>query len=133
MSNYPKALGHEGAGFVEEVGPGVRVTSVGDPMLLSYDYWCALMTGSGAVMNAARAKSDDIVLVTGLGVVRMAAIMAAKVLGCKEIIAVDRVASCLEIAQELGATKVLDTSKDGSDLATRISDLVNNQRIACTI
>ncbi|KAF4955774.1 hypothetical protein FGADI_4346 [Fusarium gaditjirri] len=212
MSKYPKVLGHEGAGFVEEVGLGVQVAAVGDPVLLSYDYckkcdlciaeqpsyctsWsllnivgeqgsleraanredisgkffgqssfsavavvsetsvvnvkeaikneeelkllaplgCGLMTGSGAVMNAAHAKPDDIVLVTGLGAVGLAAIMAAKVVGCKEIIAVDRVASRLEIAQELGASKVLDTSKDGPDLATRISDLVNNQRIAYAI
>ncbi|RVX71364.1 hypothetical protein B0A52_04938 [Exophiala mesophila] len=37
---YPRALGHEGGGIVEEVGPDVTVAKVGDPVLLSYDY-CA--------------------------------------------------------------------------------------------
>ena len=35
---YPRILGHEGAGIVEEVGSGVTVAQVGDPILLSYNF-----------------------------------------------------------------------------------------------
>ena len=32
-SSFPIVLGHEGAGVVEEVGPGVRELAVGDPVV----------------------------------------------------------------------------------------------------
>ncbi|EXJ76140.1 uncharacterized protein A1O5_00648 [Cladophialophora psammophila CBS 110553] len=211
---FPKVLGHEGAGVVEEVGPGVTVAKVGDPVLLSYNYcsncdlcnmqqqpycasWqllnifgepgifettageevpakffgqssfaatsivaegsvvnvkdlvksnddlkllaplgCGLMTGSGAIINGASAKPHDIVLVAGIGAVGLGAVMAAKIAGCKEIIAVDRVAHRLETAKQLGATKVLDTSKEspsGGSLAEDVQKLVEGQRISIVI
>lgn len=71
---------------------------------------CGLMTGSGAVVNTAAAKPSDVVLVTGLGAVGLGAIMAAKIQGCRAIIAVDRVKSRLEIAKQLGATHTYDTN-----------------------
>ena len=35
---YPRVLGHEGSGYVKEVGPGVTVAAAGDPVLLSYAF-----------------------------------------------------------------------------------------------
>ncbi|KAF2486208.1 chaperonin 10-like protein [Neohortaea acidophila] len=35
---YPRILGHEGSGYVKEVGPGVTVAAVGDPVLLSFAF-----------------------------------------------------------------------------------------------
>jgi len=35
---YPRVLGHEGSGFVREVGEGVTVAEAGDPVLLSFDF-----------------------------------------------------------------------------------------------
>ena len=35
---YPRVLGHEGAGYVKEVGPGVSVAQLGDPVLLSFAF-----------------------------------------------------------------------------------------------
>ncbi|KAL6247066.1 hypothetical protein RBB50_006374 [Rhinocladiella similis] len=94
---------------------------------------CGLMTGSGAVINGAGSKPHDIVLVTGLGAVGLGAIMAAKIAGCAEIIAIDRVGHRLETAKELGATKVLDTTKVGADFAEDIRDLVQGRRISIII
>ncbi|GAB1192898.1 hypothetical protein APSETT444_002097 [Aspergillus pseudonomiae] len=37
---YPKVLGHEGAGIVRALGPNVKSVEVGDPVLLSY-YSCS--------------------------------------------------------------------------------------------
>jgi S-(hydroxymethyl)mycothiol dehydrogenase len=37
---FPMLLGHEGAGFVEEVGDGVRTPAVGDPVVLAWAVPC---------------------------------------------------------------------------------------------
>lgn len=38
LAFYPRVLGHEGSGFVKEVGPGVTVARPGDPVLLSFAF-----------------------------------------------------------------------------------------------
>ncbi|KAK5941115.1 hypothetical protein PMZ80_006392 [Knufia obscura] len=109
----------------------------GDEMLKLFSpMGCGLMTGSGAVVNTAAAKSKDVVLVAGLGAVGLGAIMAAKIQGCREIIAVDRIASRLEIAKQLGATCTYDTNhlditKDSypSDFAGEVKALVEDGKI----
>ena len=35
---YPRVLGHEGSGYVKDVGPGVNVAQPGDPVLLSFAF-----------------------------------------------------------------------------------------------
>ncbi|KAK3680064.1 hypothetical protein LTR78_000441 [Recurvomyces mirabilis] len=158
----PRVLGHEGSGYVKEVGKGVTVAKAGDPVLLSFAFCkscelckadhvsncnkfmdlnfggpykdfhlaskggepeagggffgqssfaslsvvrecsvvnakdlvrdkkelelfaplgCGIQTGSGTVINAAKATKDDIVLILGLGGVGLSAIMGAKVQG----------------------------------------------------
>ncbi|KAF2019978.1 GroES-like protein [Aaosphaeria arxii CBS 175.79] len=81
---------------------------------------CAYQTGAGAVTNLANVKSGDVVAVFGLGGVGMAAIMAAKIRGASTIIALDRVQTRLVLAQEIGATHLVDTS----DMPSLIDDLV---------
>ncbi|OJJ96432.1 hypothetical protein ASPACDRAFT_1882779 [Aspergillus aculeatus ATCC 16872] len=34
--HYPRVMGHEGAGYVRQVGPGVTTARVGDPVLMSF-------------------------------------------------------------------------------------------------
>ncbi|KIW95786.1 uncharacterized protein Z519_02850 [Cladophialophora bantiana CBS 173.52] len=94
---------------------------------------CGLMTGVGAVLNSAKVQPYDIVMVTGIGAVGLGAIAAAKVLGCKEIVAVDRVAARLDVAKEFGATKVLNTCSPATSLVEDVRKLVNNQRISFVI
>ncbi|KAH9880976.1 hypothetical protein J1614_001469 [Plenodomus biglobosus] len=81
---------------------------------------CGYQTGAAAVAEMADIKSADAVGIFGLGGVGMAAIMAAKVRGAKIIIGVDRVESRLNLARELGATHVIDTSS----LPSLTNDLV---------
>lgn len=76
---------------------------------------CGVQTGAGAILNAMPAGSASRVAVWGAGAVGLAAVMAARASGAAEIIAVDRVRSRLDLALELGATHVADTS--GRDLA----------------
>ncbi|KAL2795182.1 hypothetical protein BJX66DRAFT_350759 [Aspergillus keveii] len=34
--HYPRVMGHEGAGYVREIGPGTTVAKVGDPVIMSF-------------------------------------------------------------------------------------------------
>ncbi|KAL1632263.1 hypothetical protein SLS56_003843 [Neofusicoccum ribis] len=200
MPGPPRVLGHEGAGRIASLGPGVTHLAVGDPVLLSYRTcgncapcssgartcasfiplnfarpgafarpgdgegqapavagrffgqssfarrspaavrsvvplrpllppdtpWddvlpllaplgCGFMTGAGSVVNVFAATPESAVLVAGMGAVGFGAVMAAKVLGCRAIVAVDRVASRLERARELGATHVVNTAELGGE------------------
>ncbi|MCM3688525.1 zinc-binding dehydrogenase [Kocuria rosea] len=68
---------------------------------------CAVLTGGGAVINAAKATPDDAVAVVGLGGVGLAALLVAKAVGCRRVIAVDALAEKLELAKEFGADEAL--------------------------
>lgn len=64
---------------------------------------CAVLTGGGAVLNAAKPGPDDSVMIVGLGGVGMAALIAAVSQEAKEVIAVDMLPAKLELATRLGA------------------------------
>ncbi|WP_433078422.1 Zn-dependent alcohol dehydrogenase [Dactylosporangium sp. CA-052675] len=68
---------------------------------------CAVITGVGAVTNAARVQAGQTVAVIGLGGVGLAAIQGARLAGASEIIAVDPAPAKEELARSLGATHVL--------------------------
>lgn len=72
---------------------------------------CGILTGAGTVFNTFNPTPDQTVAVFGSGAVGLAAVMAAKVAGCRAIVAVDRVPARLELARELGATAVVDTNE----------------------
>ncbi|HEX4532966.1 MAG TPA: NAD(P)-dependent alcohol dehydrogenase [Rhizomicrobium sp.] len=198
---FPAVLGHEGAGLVELVGPGVSHVSPGDPVVLTFSacghclncesghdaychefralnlsgkradgssplkegdaplagmffgqssfathaiaraagvvkvradaplellgpLGCSIQTGAGAMLNVLKPAPDAVVAIVGVGAVGMAALMGARILGCKTIIAVDRVDSRLETARALGATVTVNaTSGSLSDAAAPFSGL----------
>lgn len=214
---YPRVLGHEGSGYVREVGPGVTVAKKGDPVLLSFAFCtscascssgaqshcntfnelnfgpqpnvfgakddnganptipgaffgqssfaslsivrecsvvnaaslvsskeelqllsplgCGVQTGAGTVINAAKANETDIVCVLGLGGVGLSAIMGAKIQNARRIIGVDRVASRLEFAKELGATHVIDSSKlpEGQTLVEAVREVAEGLGPSITV
>jgi alcohol dehydrogenase len=66
-------------------------------------FGCAVLTGFGAVTNAANVTPGQSVAVFGLGGVGLSAIMGAKLAGASLIIAVDPLAAKLELARKLGA------------------------------
>jgi alcohol dehydrogenase len=78
------------------------------PMETAVLFGCAVMTGVGAVVNTARVAAGTSVAVFGCGGVGLAAIMGAKAVGAFPIVAVDRVASKLELAKQCGATHGVD-------------------------
>lgn len=69
---------------------------------------CAVLTGGGALLNAAPPEPGQSVMVVGLGGVGMAALLTALALGRGDVVAVDGVAAKRDHAMELGATAVLD-------------------------
>ncbi|MEO1012501.1 MAG: zinc-dependent alcohol dehydrogenase family protein [Bacteroidota bacterium] len=73
-------------------------------------FGCAVMTGVGAVINTARLKFGESLLVVGLGGVGLSAILGAKAAGATNIIAADLLPSKREAALALGADHVLDSS-----------------------
>ncbi|WP_319449810.1 MULTISPECIES: NAD(P)-dependent alcohol dehydrogenase [unclassified Mycobacterium] len=69
---------------------------------------CGIQTGAGAVLNTVNLRSGQRLAVFGVGAVGMAAVMAAKLVGASEIIAVDLDPDRRTLALELGATTVID-------------------------
>lgn len=192
----PAVLGHEGAGIVHSVGPGVQKFAPGDRVLLSFDscatcdqcmiaragycrqfvpynfgarrpdgstplacdgadiggrffgqscfathcianernavrapddlplhllapLGCGLQTGAGTVLNALRPEGGSSLVVFGCGAVGLAAIMAAAVVGCRPLIAVDLKRDRLELARAMGASDTVDASAGDPVAAVR--------------
>lgn len=72
---------------------------------------CAVLTGGGALLNAAPPEPGQSVMVLGLGGVGMAALLTALALDHGDVVAVDGVAAKLDRARELGARTVLDPAE----------------------
>jgi aryl-alcohol dehydrogenase len=69
---------------------------------------CGIQTGAGAVLNEMRLRAGDTLAVFGTGAVGLAAILAARMGGAAEIVAVDVNADRRALALELGATRAVD-------------------------
>jgi aryl-alcohol dehydrogenase len=91
------------------------------PLELIAPFGCGYITGAGTVLNVLRPKPGDDIAIFGCGGVGLAALMAAKIAGCRDIIAVDPVESRRHLAMELGAAQVLDPMH--SDVSQTILDL----------
>ncbi|ASY46284.1 MAG: NAD(P)-dependent alcohol dehydrogenase [Sphingobium sp.] len=185
---FPVILGHEGAGVVDAVGPGVDGVAPGDHVLLSFHscgacsachdhqpgycaefvprnflgvtppgqggIWrgderiggnifgqssfathalahsdnvvridrdlpldilaplgCGVQTGAGTVLETLQVQPGQSIAILGAGAVGLSALMAAVIAGAGRIAVIDRHASRLALARELGATET------GDDLA----------------
>lgn len=82
---------------------------------------CGIQTGAGAVLNRIRPEFGSSIAVFGCGTVGMSAIMAAKIAGCKNIIAVGGNPKSLELAKELGATHTINRREE-SDIVGKIKN-----------
>ncbi|QKH38902.1 NAD(P)-dependent alcohol dehydrogenase [Achromobacter pestifer] len=77
------------------------------PLELLGPLGCGFQTGAGAVINTLRVAPGASFVSFGAGAVGLSAIMAAKATGATTIVAVDVVASRLQLALEVGATHAL--------------------------
>ena len=87
---------------------------------------CGIQTGAGAIIHALKPQKEDSVVIFGTGTVGLSAIMGAAVMQCKRIIAVDILDARLKIAQEYGATHVIN-SKENPDVAEAIKALTDGK------
>jgi len=71
---------------------------------------CAVITGVGAVLNTAKVPPGATVCVVGLGGVGLNALLAAKMLGARRIVAIDVLDSKLALARQLGATDTFNAN-----------------------
>ena len=79
---------------------------------------CGVISGAGSVIEALKVSAGDTIAIFGVGGVGLPAVMAARLVGARAIVAVDRNPQRLELARELGATHTI--AADDPDLAETI-------------
>lgn len=75
---------------------------------------CGITTGIGAVLNSSKVEAGSTVAVFGLGAVGLSCIQGARMVGAKEIYAIDINPDKFEIAKTMGATRCINP-KDYSE------------------
>jgi S-(hydroxymethyl)glutathione dehydrogenase/alcohol dehydrogenase len=117
-------FGMAGCGsFAEEmVVPRAGAVKIDDdvPYEVAALVGCGVTTGVGAVINTARVRPGDSVVVIGCGGVGIAAIQGARLAGAAQIMAVDTVPARHEAARRFGATHTA-TPDELSDLQAEIA------------
>jgi alcohol dehydrogenase len=83
-------------------------------------FGCALLTGVGAVLNTARVEPGSTAVVVGLGGVGLAAVMGARLAGCRRVVAVDLDPGKFDLARGVGATDVV---RSGDDAVAQVREL----------
>ena len=94
------------------------------PLELLAPLGCGLQTGAGTIMNSLAVRPGSSLAVFGAGSVGLAAVMAARIVRARIIIAVDIKPKRLKLARELGATHVID-NRDG-DVAKSIAAITDS-------
>jgi S-(hydroxymethyl)glutathione dehydrogenase/alcohol dehydrogenase len=85
---------------------------------------CAVVTGVGAVTNAARLPAGASVAVIGAGGIGINIIQGAVLAGASQIIAIDREQAPLDVARTLGATDVV---RPTGKIADAVKELTNGR------
>ncbi len=105
-------------------------------------FGCAVLTGAGAVLNTAKVEAGARTAVIGLGGVGFSSLMACRLAGASQVIAIDLQESKLATALALGAThafnagdpdliaKVKEVTQGGVDYAFEMAGVVAALEIA---
>jgi len=96
------------------------------PLELLGPLGCGVQTGAGAVLNTFDLQPGQTIAVFGSGAVGLSAIMAARLAGAEQIIAVDVVEDRLRLATELGATNTVNGRN--ADVPSAIKALLGPDR-----
>jgi S-(hydroxymethyl)glutathione dehydrogenase/alcohol dehydrogenase len=106
-------LGRVGSFAEQVVIPAEQVIPVRNdvPMEVLALIGCAVTTGVGAVINAAKVEPGSTVAVIGCGGVGLNVIQGAALVNAQRIIAVDLLENKLEYARQFGATDVVNAAK----------------------
>ena len=88
---------------------------------------CAVTTGLGSVFHTAGVEPGSTVAVIGCGGVGLSCINGAAIAGAGRVIAIDMVASKLEMAKDFGATDVIN-GNDG-DIVEQVRELTGGEGV----
>jgi aryl-alcohol dehydrogenase len=91
---------------------------------------CGVITGAGAVIEALKIGYGDSIAIFGVGGVGLSAVMAARLVGARDIVAVDINAERLALARELGATHTVHSGD--ADAAKQIR-AVTGRGVRCSL
>lgn len=114
------------SGFAEEVVVSRQSVVRVDrslPFEIGALFGCAVMTGVGAIVNTARLRLGESVLVTGLGGIGFAAVLGALASGAGQVVVADVNDDKLRQALALGAHAAVNSSAD--DAAEQVRDLTH--------
>jgi S-(hydroxymethyl)glutathione dehydrogenase/alcohol dehydrogenase len=89
------------------------------PLEIAAVVGCAVATGVGAVINAAKVEPGSSVVVIGCGGVGLNVILGARLVSAGRIIAVDLLDNKLEYARSFGATHTINASQEDAVKAVR--------------
>src|SRR5262249_54061432 len=95
------------ADFAVVAEEGAIVVPPDVPFAVLATLGCAVVTGVGAVTNAARPQPGNNAVIIGAGGVGLNVAQGAVLAGCEPIIAVDLRPSALALAQDFGATHTI--------------------------
>ena len=93
------------------------------PFEIAAPLGCGIQTGAGTVLRSLTCEAGSSIIVTGCGTVGLSAVMAAKIAGCDQIIAIEPVASRRQLAVSLGATHTIDPTEH-EDFEAAIRDII---------
>lgn len=88
------------------------------PLDLAAPLGCGVITGAGSVIEALKVGAGDTIAIFGTGGVGLSAVMAARLVGARRIVAVDINQARLDLALELGATDAIRA--DGENVVQQI-------------
>ncbi|MEE8058853.1 MAG: zinc-binding dehydrogenase [Pseudomonadales bacterium] len=92
---------------------------------------CAVTTGFGVVLNNAKLQIGESIAVFGAGGIGLNIIQAAAMVSAYPIIAIDTFAGKLDLAKQLGATHLIDTST--SDAKEEIKKILDSELLDVAI
>lgn len=106
-----------------------RLTPIPDTMPLREAalLGCAIPTGAGIILNAAKVSPGSSIAIFGIGGIGLSALLAAKMVGSAVIIAIDVFDQKLDQAIQFGATHVINARKQ--DVFSCIMEITNRRGV----
>ena len=90
------------------------------PLHLLGPLGCGILTGAGSVLEAFRLRPGQSIAIFGTGGVGLSAVMAARLAGAAQIVAIDIDEQRLELAGSLGASDLVLSNTDTLDALRRL-------------
>ncbi|MGP3911447.1 NAD(P)-dependent alcohol dehydrogenase [Nonomuraea sp. 10N515B] len=101
------------------------------PLELLGPLGCGIQTGAGGVLNSLKPPAGSSIAVFGAGSVGISAVMAAAVAGCTTIVAIDLNDQRLELAEQVGATHIINAA--AGDTVERLRGLTGGLGVDYTV